>query len=64
MTALEPITALRICGNHPDMMGRGCKDCPFCIPCGEDNGDSRLMLETADVIEQLMKELAKVRAGC
>lgn len=63
MTALETITALRICGNHPDTIELRCADCPFHIPCSE-YGDTQLLLETADVIESLMKELAKARARC
>jgi len=63
MRALEMMTALRICGNHPSMEGKTCKDCPFCTQCDETDGGARMSLEAADIIEQLMKELAKARAG-
>lgn len=63
MTALEMITALRICGNHPSMEGKSCEDCPFVEQCEADTGGARMYQEAADIIEQLMKELARARAG-
>ena len=63
MTALEMIRALRICGNHPSMADKTCKDCPYDSLCNEANGGARMSLEAADIIEELMKELAKARAG-
>lgn len=63
MKASEMVTALRICGNHPSMEGKTCKDCPFAEICCMDVGGSRLLLEAADIMEALMKELAKVRVG-
>lgn len=65
MTALETITALRICGNHPSTIKLTCNDCPYEKPCALDDnyGSAPLMQVAADVIEQLMKELAAARAG-
>ena len=63
MTALEMITTLRICGNHPSMDDKSCDDCPYEDCCTRDNGGARLYWEAADIIEELMKELALARAG-
>ena len=64
MTAKDMITALRICGNHESLMHLGCKDCPFWEECKADNRDgSAMLLEAANVIEELMKELARARDG-
>lgn len=64
MTALEMVTALRICNNHPSMAGKSCKDCPYVDRCDErDETGARMGLEAADIIEELMKELALARAG-
>jgi hypothetical protein len=63
MKASEMVTALRICGNHPSMEGKTCADCPFDKQCSESNGGARMSLEAADIIEELMKELAKARVG-
>ena len=63
MTALEMITTLRICGNHPSMDGNTCDDCPYKKTCDDDKGGARINLEAADTIEALMKEVAQLRAG-
>ena len=63
MTALEMIKTLRICNSHPSMDGKTCDDCPFQKECDQDPGGSRMDLEAADIIEELMKELARARAG-
>lgn len=63
MKASEMVMALRICGNHPSMKGKTCEDCPFGEQCCESNGGARMSLEAADIIEELMKELAKARVG-
>lgn len=63
MTALEMIKTLRICNSHPSMEGLGCRDCPYDEKCGIDENGGRVGLEAADIIEELMKELAKARAG-
>lgn len=64
MTALETMTALRICGNHPSMKEKECTDCPYREACeAESVADAGLFLIAADVIEGLMKELAAARAG-
>ena len=63
MTALEMITTLRLCGNHPSMDGLTCRECPYVEKCDEDAGNARLSLEAADIIEALRKELAAARAG-
>ena len=64
MTALETMTALRICGNHPSMREKKCTDCPYQKACeAESVADAGLFLIAADVIEELMKELAAARAG-
>ena len=63
MTAKEMITTLRICGNHPSMDDKSCVDCPFIDECATDMACARLMNEAANIIEELMKELALARAG-
>ncbi len=63
MTALEAIAVLRICGNHPDFMNKGCADCPYDNRCEGDKGGALLFLEVADVIEKLMRELGESNAA-
>ena len=65
MTPEEMIKTLRICGNHPSTIKLTCADCPYEKTCALDDnyGSAPLMQVAADVIEQLMKELAAARAG-
>ena len=65
MTALETMTALRICGNHPSMREKECTDRPYQKACeAESVADAGLFLIAADVIDQLIAEgLTKANCG-
>lgn len=63
LTPQEMVTALRICGNHPSMADKDCKDCPFRHRCDGGREAAMFDLTAAQIIEDLLEELALAKAG-
>ena len=62
LNALEIIEALRICGNHPDMAGKTCADCPYDKHCETESVGVPIELVAADMIEKLLRQLGQTAA--
>lgn len=61
MTPAEMVLTLRICGNHPKYDSFTCKDCPWILNCDHDGGGAELSLRAADIIENLLKEVERLK---
>ena len=61
MTPAEMVLTLRICGNHPKYDSFTCKDCPWIQNCDHDGGGAELSLRAADIIENLLKEVERLK---